>query len=89
VHLRDELAECGLLVRAALEDELHAVKLHAVGRGATVVRSVGQRTHSVGKRDPLAFIDWVDDANGGRNMLCLGGDGTEEDTGQHAKGERA
>ena len=89
VHLRDELAECGLLGGATLEHELHALKLHAVGSGATVIRCVGQRTHSVGKRDPLAFIDWVDDANGWADMLCIGGDGTEEDTGQHAQGERA
>jgi hypothetical protein len=41
VHLRDELAERGFLGGASLKDELHAVKLHAVGRGSTVVRSVG------------------------------------------------
>ena len=89
VHLRDELAKRCLLSRAALKDELHAVKLHAVWRRAAVVCGVGQRTHGVGERNALAFDDGVDDTNGWADTLCLGGDGAEKDTGQHAQGERA
>ena len=71
VHLRDELAESGLLVGASLKDQLHAVKLHAVGRSATVIHSVGQRTHRVGECHPLAFVDGIDDANCWAGTLCL------------------
>ena len=70
VHLRDEQAKSGLLVGAALQDDLHAVKQHAVRRGATVICGVGKRTDGMRERDPLAFVDGADDADGGRDALC-------------------
>ncbi len=89
VDLRDELAECGLLVRAALEGELDAVKPHAVGRGAAVVGGVGEGMDGVGERDQPGFVDGVQDADGGCDVLCQGYGGAEEDTCNCAQGERA
>ncbi len=47
VQLRDELAERGFLAGAALENEMHAVELHAVRRGAAIVGGIGERMHGV------------------------------------------
>src|SRR5580700_6590686 len=70
VQLRDELVERGLLAGAALQDELHAVKLHAVGRGTTVVGGVGKRADGMRERDALGFVDGTNNADSGRDALC-------------------
>jgi len=69
VHAGNELAERGFLIGAALQDELQAVKQHAVGRCTTVVGGVGQRVHGVRERNELIFIDGADDADGGCREL--------------------
>ena len=79
----------GFLSRAALQDDLHPVELHSVGRDPAVVGGVGEGMDRMRKRDELRFVDWVDDAGGGCDLLRQGRNGSEGDAGQYAQGERA
>ena len=76
MQLRDELVESGFLSRAALQDDLHPVELHSVGRDPAVVGGVGEGMDRMRKRDELRFVDWVDDAGGGCDLLRQGRNGS-------------
>ena len=60
VHLADELAQSRFLAVTALQNQVHALQSHAVGRGSAVVGGVGQRVHGALERHKLLFVDRID-----------------------------
>ena len=91
----DELLKGGLLSRVAAEDQDEVG--HGQGRtdGAAIVLRVGGGMRIALERDQVAVVDAVDDANGGRELLC-GQDGrpeqggaANEDDGRNTEGKRA
>ena len=69
MQIADELSKGGFLAVAALEDEMHAFKRHAFGRGSAIIGWIRQRMHSAFEGDKPAFIDRIDDSRGGSQFL--------------------